>query len=318
MANSNKSKRTRSYIALLLVLALLFAIDYFMGDPAGVMAPLETVESSPAPQTPASSSDAVRGTVEVYLLDVGQGDSIFLKSPSGKTMLIDASTSDMAEKIDEFLQKQNVTRLDVVIGTHPHADHIGGMRKIISKYDVGVYYMPDAVNNTSMFEKLVDELDARNIPVEKAVGGADSFIDWDDKVEVRFFSPFPGASYEDLNNYSVVCHVRIGETSIMLTGDAEEQAEEALMKEIPATLLRSTVLKLGHHGSSSSTSEGFLNSVRPKLAVASLGADNEYGHPHQETLDKLKNADIPLLRTDLSGTIHITLDGTGYKVETER
>ena len=104
----------------------------------------------------------------------------------------------------------------------------------------------------------------------------------------------------------------------MLTGDAEEQAEEALLKEIPSTLLRSTVLKLGHHGSSSSTSEGFLNSVRPKLAVASLGADNEYGHPHQETLDKLKNADIPLLRTDLSGTIHITLDGTGYKVETER
>ncbi len=318
MANSNKNKRMRSYIALLLVLALLFAIDYFMGDPAGVMAAQETIEPSPAAQTPASSPYTVKGTVDVYVLDVGQGDSIFLKSPSGKTMLIDASTSDMYERIDEFLQKQNVTRLDVVIGTHPHADHIGGMRKIISKYDVGTYYMPDAVNNTSMFEKLVDALDAKNIPVKKAVGGADSFIDWDDNVEVRIFSPLPGASFEDLNNYSAVCHVRIGDTSIMLTGDAEEQAEEALMKEIPAALLRSTVLKLGHHGSSSSTSEGFLNSVRPKLAVASLGADNDYGHPHQETLDKLKNADIPLLRTDLSGTIHISLDGTGYKVETER
>ena len=144
MANSNKNKRMRSYIALLLVLALLFAIDYFMGDPAGVMATQESVEPSPAAQTPASSPNTLKGTVEVYVLDVGQGDSIFLKSPSGKTMLIDASTSDMYERIDEFLQKQNVTRLDVVIGTHPHADHIGGMRKIISKYDVGTYYMPDA------------------------------------------------------------------------------------------------------------------------------------------------------------------------------
>lgn len=324
MGKSSKrmSKRTRSWIALFLVLALLFAIDYFMGDPADVLQAFDALYTDAA--QPASTdlpSGALKpgaGVLDVYVLDVGQGDSIFLRSPSGKTMLVDASTSDMADRIDDFLQAQHVTRLDVVIGTHPHADHIGGMKEIISKYEVGAYYMPDAVTDTNVFEKLVDELEARDIPVVQAVGGSDSFIEWDESTEVRILSPLSFVVYPDLNNESVVCRVSYGDTSILLTGDAETFAEEAFMKEIPTRLLRSTVLKLGHHGSSTSTGTSFLNVVRPELAIASVGADNEYGHPHQETLDKLKEAGIELLRTDLNGVIHIAFDGTAYTVETER
>ncbi len=325
MGKSNKrmSKRTRSWIALLLVLALLFAIDYFMGDPADVLqafGTLYTEASQPASAGHPSVTPGpeASGTLDVYVLDVGQGDSIFLRGPSGKTMLVDAGTSDMADRIDDFLQAQHVTRLDVVIGTHPHADHIGGMKEIISKYEVGTYYMPDAETNTNVFEKLLDELDARDIPIEQAAGGSNSFIEWDDSTEVRIFSPLPNVIYPDLNNESVVCRVSYGDTSILLTGDAESFAEEAFMKEIPRRLMHSTVLKLGHHGSSTSTTTALLNVVDPELAVASLGADNEYGHPHQETLDKLKDAGIELLRTDLNGVIHITFDGTAYTVETER
>lgn len=308
---------------MFLVLALLFAIDYFMGDPADLLQTFDTL--SAAASEPASTDipsntlkPGAAGVLDVYVLDVGQGDSIFLRSPSGKTMLIDASTSDMADRIDAFLQAQHVTRLDVVIGTHPHADHIGGMREIISKYDVGAYYMPDAETNTNVFEKLLDELDARDIPVKEAAGGSKSLIEWDDSTEVRVFSPLPNITYPDLNNESVVCRVSYGDTSILLTGDAETFAEEAFMKEIPTRYLRSTVLKLGHHGSSTSTGDALLNVVDPELAIASVGADNDYGHPHQETLDKLKEAGIKLLRTDSNGTIHIAFDGRAYTVETER
>jgi beta-lactamase superfamily II metal-dependent hydrolase len=325
MGKSNKRmrKRTRSWIALLLVLALLFAIDYFMGDPADVLHAfdaLNTATSQPASagHTSVTPESGAAGVLDVYVLDVGQGDSIFLRSPSGKTMLVDAGTSDMADRIDDFLQAQHVTRLDVVIGTHPHADHIGGMKEIISKYEVGAYYMPDAETNTSVFEKLLDELDARDIPVVQAAGGSNSFIEWDDSTEVRIFSPLSFVVYGNLNDESVVCRVSYGDMSILLTGDAESFAEEAFMKEIPARLLRSTVLKLGHHGSSTSTTTALLNVVRPELAVVSVGADNEYGHPNRETLNKLKEADIELLRTDLNGAVHIAFDGTAYTVETER
>lgn len=325
MGKSNKrmNKRTRSWIALFLVLALLFAIDYFMGDPADILQTFDTLysQASQPASTDIPSGTAkpgASGVLDVYVLDVGQGDSIFLRSPSGKTMLIDASTSDMADRIDAFLQAQHVKRLDVVIGTHPHADHIGGMREIISKYEVGAYYMPDAQTNTSVFEKLLDELDAKDIPVKEAQGGSNSFIEWDESVEVRVFSPLPNVTYPDLNNESAVCRVSYGDMSILLTGDAESFAEEAFMKEIPTRLLRSTVLKLGHHGSSTSTGTALLNVVRPELAIASVGADNEYGHPHQETLEKLKDAGIKLLRTDLNGTIHIAFEIASYTVQTER
>ena len=137
-------------------------------------------------------------------------------------------------------------------------------------------------------------------------------------MEIRILSPLADVTYDDLNDTSVVCRVRFGDTSILLTGDAESYAEKAALKELPASYFRSTVLKLGHHGSSSSTSAAFLDAVGPEAAIASLGADNEYGHPHEETIEALRSADTPFYRTDQSGTIHIAMDGANYSIKTEK
>jgi len=331
-------KTARNLLSLLLFLALLLAVDCFAGDPAGVLqanapgpaaasaapAAFEQPAASPEstqPGKPAASpspAGAQTGALSVYVLDVGQGDSIFLKSPSGKTMLVDAAESDEYKTIDAFLKKQQVKKLDVVIATHPHADHIGSMRSVVSHYPVGVYYMTDAVNNTASYENLIDTLKSRKITVKQAIGGADSYIAWDDAAEVRILSPLPGKTYDDLNNTSIVCRVRFGDTSILLTGDAESIAERDMLETLPAELLRATVLKAGHHGSNSSSSPDFLDAVSPKAAVISCGLDNAYGHPHEETLESLAQRDIRVYRTDQDGTVHITLDGKGYTVETEK
>ena len=307
------SKRARSMLSLLLFLALLLTINAFMEDPIEIL-PIDapTATNTPAPALPSGE------TLDVYVLDVGQGDSIFLRSPSGKTMLVDASESGMYESIDTFLQNQAVKQLDVVVGTHPHADHIGAMEKIVTHYKIGAYYMPDAQNQTRMFENLLDALTEHNINVKQAAGGKTSAIKWDEDVELTILSPLPGVDYDDLNDWSVILHVQYGDTSILLTGDAESFAEKAALKALPEEYFRANILKLGHHGSSSSSSDAFLDAVDPDIAVVSLGKDNDYGHPHKEVVTELKNRDIPLYRTDTQGTIHITLDGEGYTVETEK
>ncbi|HWR22057.1 MAG TPA: ComEC/Rec2 family competence protein [Feifaniaceae bacterium] len=307
------SKRARSILSLLLFLALLLTINAFMEDPIDLLpASAPAATGTPKPALPSGK------TLDIYVLDVGQGDSIFLRSPSGKTMLVDAGESYMYERVDEFLQNQAVKKLDVVIGTHPHADHIGGMEKIVTHYTIGTYYMPDAQNQTRMFENLLDALAEQDISVKQAVGGKQSAIGWDEDVEVNILSPLPGVEYDDLNDSSVILHVQYGETSILLTGDAESFAEKAALKALPESCFRATVLKVGHHGSSTSSSDAFLDAVGPELAVVSLGKDNEYGHPHKEVVDALKSRNIPLYRTDTGGTVHISLDGEGYTVETEK
>lgn len=316
------SQRSRLLLSLLMIAILLFAINYFMGDPAGILGPHEAspawADAAPTPQVTQTPQAPLTGALDVYVLDVGQGDSIFLRGPSGKTMLIDASISSAFGRIDAFLQAQGVTKLDVVVATHPHADHIGGMKKVVDKYEIGACYMPDVQTQTKTFENLLDALIEKEVPVIKAVAGADSFIPWDDAVEIRILSPFAGVTHKDLNDASILCRARVGDTAIMLTGDAEATAEQYALNELPPAYFKAVILKLGHHGSSSSTSDAFLRAVQPEVAIASLGEDNTYGHPHTETLEILEAYDIPLYRTDIDGTIHVRLDGETYTIETER
>ncbi len=325
-SGSKKKRSLRNTVSLLLVLLLIAGINYFMGDPLG-MFPEEAPANKPiftaageTTRPPAISSGfaSQEGTLEAYILDVGQGDSIFLRSPSGKTMLVDASTSSAFDHIDAFLQEQSVEKLDVVIATHPHADHIGGMTKVIEQYEIGTFYMTDAQTNTAGFEKMLTALQKKNITVKQAVAGKNSFVTWDDAVEVAILSPFSEFTYDDLNNSSIICRIKFGDTAIMLTGDAEAYAEKIALGELSRDYFKADVLKLGHHGSSSSTCAAFLEAVDPDIAIASLGADNDYGHPHEETLAALKEAGIPLYRTDESGDIHVLLDGSKVSVETTK
>ena len=257
--------------------------------------------------------------LDVFIIDVGQADSILLRSPSGKTMLIDAGESKNFPAIKKKLKELGITRLDVVIATHPHSDHIGGMTKVIETYDIGKFYLPDAAHATKTYENMIAALEKKpNTKVIAAAADAVSSIAWDTDVEVLILSPFADAKYKDFNNYSVVIRVKYGETSILLAGDAETAAEAVMLERLPADYFSATVLKLGHHGSTTSTSADFFAAVAPKLAVISVGEGNSYGHPGGEMLDMLKAAQTPCFRTDLNGTIYLHLDGKDVLVYCEK
>jgi beta-lactamase superfamily II metal-dependent hydrolase len=314
MGNRKKTASKKQIFVFLLVLLAAVCVYYF--SRTGVIADGTEPTSRPAAETPSAGAET-RGELTVYVLDVGQGDSIFLLSPSGKTMLIDASESSAYPVIDDFLKNMEIGKLDAVIATHPHSDHIGGMEKVIENYDIGTFYMPGAESNTKTFENMLTALDERDVQVKQAKAGQSSVITWDDAVEIRVLSPFD-VNYDNLNDYSIMLRAKFGDTAILLTGDAEGVAEKLALKELPNSYFKANVLKLGHHGSSSSTSDKFLAEVHPDVAIASVGAGNDYGHPHEETLEKLDADGIPLYRTDLNGTIKIVLDGTKVEVTPEK
>lgn len=334
-SREERLRKSRLIISVIVVAALII---FYLADPAGfhhavsnLMDDEPVAAASPAASPAASASPADTGsagqtaaktaepgkTLEVYFIDVGQGDCIFMRSPNGKTMLIDTGEKSCFDTVAGFLDAQGVTELDAVVETHPHSDHMGGMAQIVEQYDIGVFYASPATNNTAAFEKMLDALEEKNVDTVSVYADEISSLDWDEDVTVRVLSPFTGEDY-DLNNFSIVLNVIYGDTSVLLTGDAEEEAESVMLEKLPASYFKATILKLGHHGSSTSTSAAFFQAVSPKAAVICVGADNDYGHPHAETLAMLKEWGGPVYRTDLNGTIHFTLDGSGYAVDTEK
>ncbi len=241
-----------------------------------------------------ADSRADGDALTVVVIDVGQGDSILLISPEGKTMLVDAGPADAFDAVDATLRANGVESLDVVVATHPHADHIGAMRAVQNAYPVGAYYTNRDVSG------------GMNIP-------------WADSCTVTVLSPIPSYDVpEEVNDTSVVLHVRYGETAVLLTGDAEATAEGRMLDTYPRSMLKADVLKLGHHGSSTSSYYAFFLAVDPDYAVASCGKDNEYGHPHLETLSLLYETRTAFYRTDCDGSVTFWLNGETVSVECSR
>jgi beta-lactamase superfamily II metal-dependent hydrolase len=253
---------------------------------------------------PSSSS-----LLEVNFIDVGQADSIFIKFPEGKTMLIDAGNNDDGDKIISFIKKQCVKKLDVVVGTHPHEDHIGAMDDIINTFNIGKIYMPKVTTTTRTFKDVLTSIAAKNLKITTAMGGMT--IPVEDDVKVEILAP-NSAHYEDLNNYSAVIKVTYKSTSLLFTGDAEKLSEEEMLKL--GFNLRADVLKVGHHGSSSGTSEEFLSAVSPKYAIISVAKNNDYGHPHKETLRRLAAYGVKVYTTADNGNILVESDGKNIRV----
>jgi competence protein ComEC len=245
----------------------------------------------------------------VDFLDVGQGDCILVKTPGGKTMLIDAGPTDASDIVVSDLHKINVQKIDVAVSTHPHEDHIGGMNSVIDDFTIGRFYMPNATTTTTTFRNMSTTLSYKKIDTITAKTGTP--INLDPSVSLEVLSPREDY-YEDLNDYSIVIKLTYKKTSFLLTGDATELTEEEMIES--GENLKSDVLKVGHHGSSTSTSENFLNLVSPEIAVISVGKDNDYGHPSAKTLDRLRAKNIEVFRTDEDGDVVVESDGNTVDV----
>lgn len=238
----------------------------------------------------------------VHFLDVGQADCQIITLPNGQIMMIDAGNNDDSELICDYLDNLGVKRIDYLIGTHPHEDHIGSLDSVITNYEIGECYMPDAEAGTKTFRDVQKALSDKKLGVTITEAGT---VIYDDGV-VKAVAVAPVKSYSDLNNASIVIRLTYNKSSFLFTGDAEEKSEKDITADVSAD-----VLAVGHHGSSTSTSDSFLSRVDPMYAVISCGKNNDYGHPHTETLEKLENDDVTLYRTDTMGTIICATRGNG-------
>lgn len=245
-------------------------------------------------------------TLKVHFIDVGQGDSILIESDN-QYMLIDAGEKGKSNIVIDYLEDTGVKKLDYVIATHPHSDHIGGLSDVIDYFQIGKIIMPGAIHTSKAFENLLDTISDNELKLTKPIVGSEYAIG-----QASFIIIAPNSSYyDDLNNYSVAIKLVYDENSFIFTGDAEVESEYEMTKN--GINLKANLLKLGHHGSTTSSSERFLDSVTPDIAIVSAGQDNKYGHPHVEILKAIEDRDITLYRTDLEGTIVLESDGKNIR-----
>lgn len=241
----------------------------------------------------------------VHFIDVGQADSILIQV-NNKNLLIDAGNKEDGTRLVSYLKQQGVKKLDYIIATHPHEDHIGGMSSILKSFTIGDFYAPKKSSDTKTFENMISSLNGKKIITAKA----GVTFDLGENTECEFIAPNSG-DYKEINDYSAVVKLTYGDNKFLFIGDAEEISENEILKTIYD--IKSDVLKVGHHGSSTSSSKAFLDKVNPKIAVISCGKDNDYGHPSKETLSEFKKRSYKLYRTDIDGTIILESDGKSTK-----
>lgn len=261
---------------------------------------------------PVSESELGEVELRVHFIDVGQGDCALVETNAGN-ILIDAGTSDSKDEIFEYIDSLGVTEFEYAIFTHPHSDHIGSASAVVDKYDFNNIMLPNAVSTTKMYEKLLTSIENENCNVILGEAGK-SFELGGASIEIMA----PSSSYddEDLNNMSIVAKLTYGDVSFLFTGDAEKSSEKEILNS--GYDVSADILKVGHHGSYTSSSADFLQKVNPSVAVISAGKDNEYGHPHDETVEKLNNIGADMYVTYEVGSVIVSTDGTAFSVSTEK
>lgn len=248
--------------------------------------------------------------LKVHYLDVGQGDSIFIELPNNETMLIDAAESYQSENIINYLKNLNYQKIDYVIGTHPHTDHIGGLKDIINTFEIGKIYMPKVVSTTKTYESLLMAIKDKNLKINTAKAGT-SIIDTD-ALKINILAP-NNSTYTELNNYSAVTKITYGTTKFLFMGDAEKLSENEIKEDVTAD-----VIKIGHHGSNTSSSIDFIKKVNAKYGIISVGLNNKYNLPKEETITNWENSGTKIYLTSTNGTIRASSDGTNIKIESEK
>lgn len=300
----NKVKKSPIIITILILLAvaaLLFCQYSEQWFGFSIFPDKATGETVPVPND---------GEILFHFIDIGQGDAILITTKSGN-MLIDTGESSERDKLVSYLDAAGVTSFRYVVFTHTDADHIGSADYIIKNYDVQTVILPDDYKTTETYKRMKDALDEKQTDTV--------LIGEEDPCEQSGYSFLLGSmrstviapikDYDDANEMSIVIKAQYGNTSVMLTGDAETESEGDIVDHWDPEFLKCDVLKVGHHGSRTSTTSAFLNAVSPKIAVISCGEGNSYGHPHAETLEKLKAKGITVYRTDILGTVVLKSDG---------
>jgi len=252
-----------------------------------------------------TGSTSSSSNLKVHFIDVGQGDSILIECPNGSDILVDAGVPAEGPTVVNYLKSQDISTLYAIVETHPHEDHIGGLSNVINTFTVKNVYATKATSTTKTYTNLQNLIKDKNLPVTNIAYGVT--IPADTSVSMTFLSP-TRASYSNLNDWSGVLKVQYKDVSFLLMGDASTNVEEDLLNKCKDKL-PSTVLKVGHHGSSTSTSSNFLDIVKPQYAVIEVGKDNSYGHPSVATLVRLSDAGAKVYRTDIDGTVVFTTDG---------
>lgn len=246
--------------------------------------------------------DEELSSLKVHIIDVGQGDAILVQSDDSN-MLIDAGERHNSDTLIAYLKDNGVRRLDYLIGTHPHSDHIGGLANVINNFQIGKIIMPNVISTTKTYEDLLDTIADNDLKITKPTIGSEYIIGG-----ASFIIIAPnGSDYKNLNDYSVGIKLVHNENSFVFTGDAEAYSEYEILQS--GIDLKADVFKLAHHGSSSSNSHDFLDAIDPLICIISAKEDNSYGHPHVEIMQAMRDRGIQLYRTDEQGTIILESDG---------
>lgn len=316
-ARKKKKQYKLSLPAALVLICALFVIyagveRFFVEEP-------EASVDEPSTTTAASSGEAIEpeageSYATVHFIDVGQGDCELIIADDGTTMLIDAGEAEYGETVVAYLNELGITKLDYVVGTHPHSDHIGGLRKVISSdIEIGEVILPELpdeyVPTTNSYEKLLDAIEEKGCPLYAAESTIIAFGSGTLTITV------PDYSSDNLNNYSVVIRFDCNGSSFLFTGDIEKVIETQLVES--GVNLDVDVLKVPHHGSSTSSSYTFLDAVTPEYCVIECGEDNSYNHPNADIVDRLELYTENIYRTDIDGTIVFSCLKAGLSITTE-
>lgn len=249
---------------------------------------------------------------EVHFIDVGQADSALILC-DGESLLIDGGNVADSSLVVSYLTKEGITELDFVICTHAHEDHVGGLSGPLNKFTVTqAVFAPETKADTKCYKDFLSAVQKHNMEITVPDAGYTFSVG---ESTVEFVGPV-SEDYSDINNTSLVTKITYGETSFLFTGDAERESENDILEA--GFDISADVLKVGHHGSENSTSYPFLRAVDPEIAVVSVGKDNDYGHPTEEALSRLRDADVKVYRTDMQGNIIISSDGDKLSIETQK
>ena len=256
-------------------------------------------------------------TVKIEVLDIGQGDASLIYTKD-EVIMIDTGDVDERDRLEKLLKERNISTIDKLIITHPHADHIGGAYVVFKNVNVKEVYDNGDATTSKTYQTYLKNIKQKNIAYHQLKAG--DTVDFGDGVSFKVFSPTEKMikNDDDLNNNSIVGQLRYKDFTMLFTGDSERDAEQNMVKSY-GNELQSDVLKSPHHGSRTSSSDDYLKTVKAKDVIISLAADNEYGHPHKQTLDRYKKYNMNVYRTDQDGTITITTDGSDdYTISKEK